>query len=71
MTREGRRAPRIATGPQLWRLNQIGRLQLLAVDEATEPIPNTEALEAVREELNARGLAAWPRGPEPWPERRR
>jgi hypothetical protein len=49
----------------------MGRLRLVSPDEAGDPITNIEAHEALREELEARGLDAYPQGAEPWPERRR
>jgi hypothetical protein len=49
---------RLASGPQLWRLNQLGRLRL--VDRAL-PIRSSDAKATIGAELERLGLSRFPR----------
>jgi hypothetical protein len=49
---------RLASGPQLWRLNQLGRLRL--VDDGP-PIPSSDAKATIGAELERLGLSRFPR----------
>jgi hypothetical protein len=50
------RQPRLARAPQLWRLNQLGRLRLV---EHALPIRSFEAETAIGAELDKLGLSRW------------
>jgi hypothetical protein len=52
------RQPRLASGPQLWRLNTLGRLRL--VDDAP-PISSSDAKATLGAELERQGLSRFPR----------
>jgi hypothetical protein len=52
------RYPRLASGPQLWCLNTLGRLRL--VDDAL-PIRSSEAKAMIGAELERLGLSRFPR----------
>jgi hypothetical protein len=55
------RQPRLASGPQLWKLNQLGRLRL--VDNAP-PISSFDAKRAIGAELERLRLSRFPRAGE-------
>jgi hypothetical protein len=57
---------RLASGFQLWRLNQLGVLNLDGVREITAE----QAGERIAAELAAYGLERFPRAGESWPERK-
>jgi hypothetical protein len=52
------RHPRLASGPQLWRLNTLGRLGLV---DGASPISSSHALTAIGAELERPGLSRFPR----------
>jgi hypothetical protein len=55
------RQPRLASAPQLWRLNQLGRLSI--VDDAS-PIDSSDAKAVIGAELERLGLPRFPRAGE-------
>jgi hypothetical protein len=55
------RQPRLASGPQLWRLNTLGRLRL--VDDG-QPISSSDAKATIGAELERLGLSRFPRAGE-------
>jgi hypothetical protein len=55
------RQVRLASGPQLWRLNQPGRLRLVA---DAPSISSSDAKAAIGAELDKLGLARFPRAGE-------
>jgi hypothetical protein len=57
---------RLASGRQLWRLNQLGVLSL----DGEPHVTSARARDALAAELAAYGLRAFPQAGEEWPERR-
>jgi hypothetical protein len=55
------RHPRLASGPQLWRLNTLGKLRL--VDDAL-PISSSHAQATIGAELERLGLSRFPQAGE-------